>query len=298
MRLFGKKKSSPTRREIAAERRAISEGVDGTFQRSRNITARQPLPDEPTERQASWNLKRRRQRLMRRLLMVVAFMAVVFVLLTQLTASIIVEAAGTKSDTDRDVYATTLNDYYKSRPVERLRFMINPSDLHDFFIEKAPEVQSIKLSGAGIGKTRMQLSFRRPTAQWSSGGKVYFVDDQGVTFEKNYFDTPSIVVKDESGVPASAGQEVINRRFLSFLGQSVAYFRKVGLTVDQVILPSDTVRQVEFRIEGKPYAVKMTVDRAAEAQVDEAVNAMSFLDARGQTPGYIDVRVDQRVFYK
>ena len=42
----------------------------------------------------------------------------------------------------------------------------------------------------------------------------------------------------------------------------------------------------------------MTVDRAAVAQVDQAVKAMRFIDERRLRPEYLDVRVDQRVFYK
>ena len=134
--------------------------------------------------------------------------------------------------------------------------------------------------------------------QWTSTGTVYFVDDDGVTFERNYFTPPAVTVRDESGVSAVAGQEVINRQFLSFLGQAVSAFKKEQVVVTEVVLPVETVRQVLFQLEGRPYPVKMTIDRGATAQVAEAMKAMRHLDAQGVSPQYIDVRVDQRVFYR
>jgi hypothetical protein len=99
-------------------------------------------------------------------------------------------------------------------------------------------------------------------------------------------------------VSAVAGQEVINRQFLSFLGQAVSAFKKEQVVVTEVVLPVETVRQVLFQLEGRPYPVKMTIDRGATAQVAEAMKAMRHLDAQGVSPQYIDVRVDQRVFYR
>ena len=42
----------------------------------------------------------------------------------------------------------------------------------------------------------------------------------------------------------------------------------------------------------------MTVDRSAQAQVKQAIATLGYLDNNGAKPGYIDVRVDQRSFYK
>jgi hypothetical protein len=135
-------------------------------------------------------------------------------------------------------------------------------------------------------------------AQWSSGDKIYFVDDSGVTFEQNYFAAPTVAVRDESGLPTRGGQEVINRQFLSFLGQAVSEFSQHKMNVSEVILPANTVRQVWFKVEGRETQIRMTVDRSAQAQVKQVIATLNYLDNNGAKPGYIDVRVDQRSFYK
>lgn len=119
-----------------------------------------------------------------------------------------------------------------------------------------------------------------------------------MTFSTTYASSPSVIVKDQSGVPTAAGQEVINRHFLSFLGQAVAGFREHQLEVTEIILPQNTVRQALLSIKGRPYSIKMTTDREAAAQVAQAVKAMAFFQSSGAAPAYIDVRVNQRVFYK
>ena len=149
-----------------------------------------------------------------------------------------------------------------------------------------------------MARSSDKLTFRQPIAQWSSGNKVYFVDDGGVTFEQNYFNPPTVAVRDESGLPTRGGQEVINRQFLSFLGQAVSEFSQHKLKVSEAILPANTVRQVWFKVEGRESQIRMTVDRSARSQVRQAIVTLGYLDKNGQSSGYIDVRVDQRSFYK
>lgn len=300
----GKKNQQPTRREVAARRQAES-GMDAgpqtsSYVRGRTLSSRKSAAEEPSERQASWDLRKRRKRLVRYLVSVLAVAVVIMFILTQLVIEVTVESAGHELGEDpRGKYENSLNQYFAERPIERLRFMIDESALRSFFLHNSPEVQSVQVApGSRMTRGTLNLSFRKPVAQWSSGGKVHFVDDTGTIFEKNYFDTPAIVVKDQSGVGTYAGQEAANRRFLSFLGRVVHLFGENGLSVVEAAIPPDAVRQVEFRLDGKSYSVKMTVDRSAESQVDESMHAVRYMEGQGRHPEYIDVRVDQRVFYK
>ena len=226
--------------------------------------------------------------------MILAVLVVLVLLSFQLSLSISIQTPDTASGQQAATYKKVLTDYYASRPAERFKPFLNQDALHQYFLSHAPEVKTVRIETFGAGMATAKLTFRQPLAQWSSGEKTYFVDESGVTFERNYFAPPKLTVKDQSGAPLSGGQEVVNQRFLSFLGQAVSQFTKNNLSVSEI----DTVRQVLFLIEGKGYAVKMTVDRAAVAQVEQAIKAMRFIDERRLRPEYLDVRVDQRVFYK
>ena len=300
---FSRKKSDKnlSRREIAARRQAENYGNLPTqsYRRNRTLNSRQTIsPLEASERLEAHNLAKKRRYMMQKLFITAVCLAVVVFLLFQLTISISIQTPDAKSSSNSSKYASVLNEYYNAHPAERFRFFLNNNDLRQFFLQKAPEVKNIRIEGDFLARSAVKLTFRQPVAQWSSGGKVYFVDDGGVTFEQNYFDAPAVVVRDESGLPTRGGQEVINRQFLSFLGQAVSAFAQYKIKVSEATLPASTVRQVWFKVEGRATQVRMTVDRAAQSQVKQAVITLEYLGKAGNTPEYIDVRVDQRSFYK
>lgn len=300
---FSKKKSESnlSRREIAARRQAkIYEDLPTqSYRRNRTLNSRQAIsPLEASERLEAHELVKKRRSVARRLFMTAVGLAIIVFLLFQLTIYISIQTPDMKSSNSSKKYVAALNEYYSAHPAERFRFFLNNNDLKQFFLQKAPEVKNIRIEGDFLARSAVKLTFRQPVAQWSSGGKVYFVDDGGVTFEQNYFDAPAVAVRDESGLPTRGGQEVINRQFLSFLGQAVSAFAQYKIKVSEATLPASTVRQVWFKVEGRATQVRMTVDRSAQSQAKQAIIALEYLGKIGSVPGYIDVRVDQRSFYK
>lgn len=300
---FSKKKSESnlSRREIAARRQAkIYEDLPTQlYRRNRTLNSRQAIsPLEASERLEAHELVKKRRSVVRRLFMTAVGLAIIVFLLFQLTIDISIQTPDMKSSNSSKKYVAALNEYYSAHPAERFRFFLNNNDLKQFFLQKAPEVKNIRIEGDFLARSAVKLTFRQPVAQWSSGGRAYFVDDGGVTFEQNYFDAPAVAVRDESGLPTRGGQEVINRQFLSFLGQAVSAFAQYKIKVSEATLPASTVRQVWFKVEGRATQVRMTVDRSAQSQVKQAIITLEYLGKAGNTPEYIDVRVDQRSFYK
>ena len=304
----GRASRQPSRRDIAASRRvSVVPESDTTppsdssqaFRRSRTIVKRPST--ESSERQVTHTLRAKRRKVVSGLLISLSVIAVLVGLLGQLSATVqVATPSGVTTDQQlQERYAAVFTDYTRTRPLERLRFMVDSTALHAHFLEKVPEVQSVRVvSGDALATSMLELSFRQPVLRWESGGKQYYVDGQGVTFERNYFSEPAISVDDQSGVVPEAGHVVVNRRFLGFLGQVAARFEASGVVVNRVVLPENTVRQVEFGIDGKSYVVRMTVDRGVDEQTDRALKTMSWLDGQGIAPSYVDARVDRKVFYK
>ena len=304
----GRASRQPSRRDIAASRRvSVAPESDTTppsdssqaFRRSRTIVKRPST--ESSERQVTHTLRAKRRKVVSGLLISLSVIAVLVGLLGQLSATVqVATPSGVTTDQQlQERYAAVFTDYTRTRPLERLRFMVDSTALHAHFLEKVPEVQSVRVvSGDALATSMLELSFRQPVLRWESGGKQYYVDGQGVTFERNYFSEPAISVDDQSGVVPEAGHVVVNRRFLGFLGQVAARFEASGVVVNRVVLPENTVRQVEFGIDGKSYVVRMTVDRGVDEQTDRALKTMSWLDGQGIAPSYVDARVDRKVFYK
>ena len=307
--IFKRKKTEAelSRREIIAKRRlAVDQAPSGAgesgrarqFQKNRTLVSRTGEPSG-SERQAWRNLRQKRRRLIVTLVGVLAGAGMLMLALMQFAGKVQVQTPTPMKEESTSVYVAILNEYFAERPMERFRGLVQEDALQDFFSVKAPEVKTVSItSGTELATATLRLTFREPVAQWSSSDRTYFVDDMGVTFERNFFAPPSVVVKDESNIQAEAGVEVINQRSLGFLGYVVSGFREHGMTVQEVTLPENTLRTMVVHLEGRATTVQMTIDRDAKAQVEEAVQALQYLDGKGEAPGYIIVSVDQQVFYK
>ena len=307
--IFKRKKTEAelSRREIIAKRRlAVNQAPSGAgesgrarqFQKNRTLVSRTGEPSG-SERQAWRNLRQKRRRLIVTLVGVLAGAGMLMLALMQFAGKVQVQTPTPMKEESTSVYVAILNEYFAERPMERFRGLVQEDALQDFFSVKAPEVKTVSItSGTELVTATLRLTFREPVAQWSSSDRTYFVDDMGVTFERNFFAPPSVVVKDESNIQAEAGVEVINQRSLGFLGYVVSGFREHGMTVQEVTLPENTLRTMVVHLEGRATTVQMTIDRDAKAQVEEAVQALQYLDGKGEAPGYIIVSVDQQVFYK
>jgi hypothetical protein len=223
---------------------------------------------------------------------------VLFFLVSQFTAGAAVRATDVSIQLDSN-YATIIESYLTSEPLERLRFMTDTNHLTQYVQAKAPEVANVTLDGsAGIGKSTFVFTLREPTVGWTINGKQQYVDTTGTAFTRNYFTTPAVQVVDKSGVQVEAGQAIASNRFLGFVGRAVALAKQQGFIVTQVIIPEGTTRQVALQLHGLRYPIKLSIDRGVGEQVEDMARAVRWLKARGLSPQYLDVRVSGEAFYR
>lgn len=285
-------------RSSRADSAATDEGR--RYQLNRTLSAHVRAATEKSASLRSQTLRayRRRQRMVHTLVIAAAAIVIVVLLSLQLDLSFTLQTPDSISARHLDRYRAVLDDYFARRPGERLRPLLQAEQLQQHFLRHAPEVKTVRLESARPFRAVAKLTFRQPVAQWATAEKTSFVDGDGVTFEKNYHAAPRLSVHDESGVPIEGGREVVSRSFLGFLGRAVAAFDAQGIVVIKITLPPGAVRQVTLSLEGREFPVKMTTDRSATAQVAQAMHALRYVEQRGLKPEYLDVRVDQRVFYR
>ncbi len=130
------------------------------------------------------------------------------------------------------------------------------------------------------------------------GQKNYFVDASGEAFEKNAYLSPLVSVRDNSGAEFGQGTTLASKGFLRFLGRLIALSNQSGLKVTEASLPSGTTRQIDIRLEGRGYLIKTHTGRDPAAIVQDMQRVISYLDQRKLNPGYVDVRVAGRAYYK
>jgi len=314
MGLFGgnKRSDQPQRRRTNATYQAVRQPEpvsrgQNLFRRNRTLvgslsmevrSAGELSGDLRSPRAHVHHLTAHRRMVVSILLVVVAATCLLVWLLYEFTAGIHVTATdGVPIDSAR--YQRAITDYFAGHPLERLRVLCNDQELAKYLERVTPEVTDAKSKGAyGFVTTQFDLTFRRPVASWLIGSTQNYVDESGVSFQKNYYDNPGVKIVDQSGVPQAAGTALASGRFLRFVGRTVSLAKVDGLTINQAIIPANTTHQIEVNITGHKYPVMLSLDRPVGEQVEDMMNAVKYFDARSLQPQYLDVRVSGRAYYK
>jgi len=274
---------------------------DSQFKRNRTLSSYRHNTPEESSRQQAHTLAKQRRKLGGIFLIVAAAVILLAFLLWQLIAQVHVPTSTKQLSAtfDTTTYERSINEFLNLNPAQRLRVSLDEQALASFVSAELPEVEALTLSGAaGLAQSNFAITFREPVAGWQINDKQYYVDAQGVVFEKNYYEAPGVQIIDESGVSPEQGSTIVGTRLLGFLGRVVAQGEGRGYTAVRAILPEGTTRQVDVYFEGVATRVKFSIDRGAGEQMEDADRSLKFLQSKGTGAEYIDVRVPGRAAYK
>ena len=318
MALFSKKSKEVPRRRRAAEiqaneaRQEVAErswlSQNTTFRRNRTLTgslssqvtsANELQSDLKSPRTHAHDLAKQRRKVSGVLGIVVACGVFLAALLYEFTAVPAVTATDGSVALQKARYQDAVDEYLGRHPIERLRFLLDRQRLNDYIQHKLPEVSSITPEGmAGFGASNFSVAVRKPLVGWLIGSTQYYVDDSGVPFQINYYETPRVRIVDQSGVQQASGTAIASSRFLNFVGRSVSVANDYNLNVEQAIIPAGTTRQIALKVQSHAYPVKLSLDRPVGEQIEDMQRAIAYLDSKKLTPQYVDVRVSGKAFYK
>lgn len=311
--MFGKRKTdqAPARRRqgsvevpSSSDAKRFRLGRTLTGSRSAYIASSNELNAEMVSPRAkTHHLVRHRRRIFGRLMLVVVLCVGLYLFMGQLIATIHIRATlgstvTSLSATQTAAYMETADKYFSRRINERFAPNLSTADLTSFMQSSHPEIESLRIEPAGgFGEAQLELTMRRPVARWVVDGKTQFVNENGVVFDRNFYTDPKVKIIDKNATELNGGL-VASNRFLSFVGQVVGDLEARGLTVTKATIPTLTTRQLEVHIQGvKPY-FKLTIDRSVGEQSEDIARIVRYFEKRGTKPGYVDVRVKGKAFYK
>lgn len=316
MALFSRKQSSvPDRRARRIERDAIDAAANAektqTYKRNRTLTgslssnvrgAGESLAELRSPRVHAHDLRHHRRRLLGALIGVMGGVLVLSYLIYQSIGIPRVTVIGSTSSQPTTEYVASIQQYLNSHPFERSRLTLDTTRLTTYLQDNDhSEIANVspELKFGGLGVATFELTPRKPVVSWQTGTKTMYVDDNGNAFTRNFYDTPVIEVVDETGIQTSDNQVLVSNRFLAFIGKAVGRLSEQGYTVTKIILPANTTRQILVSLEGVGYPVKLSVDRPAGEQAQDAARAVRYLLKQRIAPReYIDVRISGRAYYK
>lgn len=196
-------------------------------------------------------------------------------------------------------YQEIADEYLASRPLERFRFWLRPDALTGYMSSKNSEIDTVDLTNrSGLVSHTMTVALKRPLAKWQLGNAVYYVDGDGKAFRTNYYNEPSVIVDDQSGLPIASQQVLASSQLLSYIGRVVREVdrQQVG-TVKRLIIPPAALKEIDVVLEGREYRLKFSTDRGVVGQVADAKAALRHIDQLSKQPRYIDLRIAGRAYY-
>jgi hypothetical protein len=128
-----------------------------------------------------------------------------------------------------------------------------------------------------------------------------FTNSQGIirineTTEINDDFAPTIPIIDED---ASALDGEITNKMKTFIGKAEQDFRDLGYTPTKAVIPTKTIREVDFYLEGYNGYIKTTINRGSAVSAEDADRLIRYL--KGQNINdftYIDVRIEHKAYWK
>lgn len=303
MGIFSKKQTDTPQRRSADSidsPKPSSDISNRFFNKNANLSGYRRLEQDQSPRLQHHQLSLKRRNLLVVLLMVTLIIIGLFVLISQLTATVSIKVSSDISQPiELNRYQTEVQKYLQANPFNRLKFVLDEQKLNDYIGRNLSEVESVVQGRTvGLGITEFVVSFREPVASWKIDDALYYVDKNGVAFAVNLYTEPSVKVIDNSGAKVEAGSANISKRFLGFVGRVVSLSEGMGYQVSEAVLPESTTRQFNVKLVEPNLLVKMTIDRSVADQVGDMSRAVDHMISSNTMPAYIDVRVDDKVFFK
>lgn len=305
---FGRKK------EQARQPRLMQGQDDYAFRRSRTLTgtvstevkaAAEARSQLKTPRARLHELRLQRKRLLTRLAIILVIIGVLgflvydYIGFTHTVTYPLPATVKLVTKPDSETYVKSIHDYFMTHPFEQFLFSTNDTALTAEVSKAHSEVAAVTAVRDPVSGLGFAVSLRQPLMVWKTNHGQFYIDSVGKAFAVNKFAEPTLQVTDNSGISAESSGIVVSGRFISFLGQMVAAInqRQMGKVV-AITIPPNTTRELDVRLEGRDYPIKTNIDRDPLQQAEDIANALKYFDSKGIKPQYVDVRVENKAFYR
>ena len=107
---------------------------------------------------------------------------------------------------------------------------------------------------------------------------------------------PKIEVIDEA---SNSTDHHLSSRMVEYINQVATDLKELGLTPVKAVVPVDSIRTVDFYIDGYTGFIKTTIDRGAGVTAEDAERLIRYLNEQGINDfEYLDVRIDGKAYWK
>lgn len=165
-------------------------------------------------------------------------------------------------------------------------------------VGKKDGIKSVDVKRVWPHKIVLAVVEKNPILTWETMGKKYMIDENGTVVEEyqdKYKDFPTVT--DTKNVPVNVGKQILPSSFVTFvkdLGNSFSTYTAAKMTKLEV---PEVTSEVKVSSDAGWYALFDTT-RSAKGELVSLSRVINETKAKSRKLEYIDLRVDNRIFYK
>ncbi|HSX46612.1 MAG TPA: hypothetical protein VLF87_01325 [Patescibacteria group bacterium] len=203
------------------------------------------------------------------------------------------------------VYQEGIANIWHKSLLNQTKLTLNSTRLQNDILQQFPELAGAKIELPLLGRRpSVVITPGTPALKLVSVNGEFYVDNNGKVMaqardvQENKLDTLA-VVHDETGARADPGKVIIPGVEAEFLQKLQRQLMVANLKVVSITLPANAANEADVHLDGIGYFVKFSTTTDPRQSVGSFMAAKAKLDADNTSPGqYIDVRVDEKVFYQ
>ncbi len=203
-----------------------------------------------------------------------------------------------------DEYAAGIEKILNDKPSNKTKFTINTGDIEDEIIKAYPEVRVAAVRLPVIGrKPTVLLDIRQPKIILASNTKNFVLDKTGIAVSEvrllSSEDKAGMpIVQDQNNIEFEVGKQALPADTVEFILGAKFQLEQKEYKISQLTLPTG-VNELHIHLEGLPYYIKTDTTNDVRQQVGGFLSVKEHLAGNGIAPSeYVDVRVEEKVFYK
>lgn len=214
------------------------------------------------------------------------------------------------SDTDRvflrdaQTYQAAAQTILGDSLLNKTKLTVNVESISQQMIEQFPELESVTVTLPLLG--RQPVLYVQPTVPQlilATSNGTFILDQDGRALLADS-QVPRLdrlklpVVQDQSGISIQRTQIALPSDSVAFIAEVIRQLQAKGLKIGSIVLPTGT-SELDVRLDGAPYVVKFNLRGNAREESGAFLAAKQHLESQQKVPAeYMDVRVENRVYYK
>lgn len=310
--MFGRKPKQPTPNQEVTRRQVQRGNTPAAFSyysvRANNPAEWRSKPQASTTTQK--DEKKRGAKISKRaffsglpfwLFLIVIFVCAVKMLTLSDNPKVVVVGATDASDHLQSdaVYTAATQKLLDSSFTNRCKLTVNTNGITQSLKREFPELIDVSVSVPLV--SNRPVVYIQPASQslvLESTSGNYSINSTGFVLSRlSSLPAGAPLVVDQSGLIPESGEQLLPSSTVSFV-QTVAYqLNAAHLDISTFVLPAGSPYELDARLEGQPYMVRLSL---VSDPLTQSGAAIATIEQLGNTKpsSYVDVRVPGRVYYK